>query len=92
MNNLTKKTDLSLIFLKKENSLRREKLQIRNFLVSSIIFTVFAIVCSLSVTNSIANQKLANNLQNKLSWSHIIALHAVGFGILFGGNFSDTKK
>ena len=91
MNNLTKKTDLSLIFLKKENALRKERLQIRNFLISSIIFTVFAIICSLSVTNSVSDRQLAKGLQNKLSLSHIVALHAIGMSTLIfkGENKSD---
>ena len=82
----------NLSSLKKKNSPRRERLQIRNYLSSSVVFTIFALVCSHSVVSSVSNPHLANKLQARLSLCHIIALHALGVSTLVIGTFSGKEE
>ncbi len=82
----------NLSSIKKKNSPSQERLQIRNYLVSSVVFTVFALVCSRSVVNSVADPYLAHKLQARLSLCHIIALHALGVSTLVIGTFSGKEE
>ena len=76
---------------KKNNSVSKERLQIRNYLVSSVVFTVFALVCSRLILKSVDNPYLANKLQNQLSMCHIVALHVISFSTLIVGNSSEKE-
>ena len=82
----------NLSSFKKNNSVSKERLQIRNYLISSVVFTVFALICSHLVVKSVSNPYLANKLQNQLSVCHIIALHVISFSTLIVGNFSDKDE
>ena len=81
----------NLSLFKKHNSVSKERLQIRNYLLSSVVFTVFALICSRSVVNSVSNPDLANKLQARLSFCHIIALHVISFSTLIMGTSSDSS-
>ncbi len=82
----------NLFSFKKHNSVSKERLQIRNYLLSSFIFTAFALICSRSVVNSVPNPDLANKLQAKLSTCHIIALHIISVSTLIVGISSDKEQ
>ena len=82
----------NLFSLKKNNSVSKERLQIRNYLLSSFIFTAFALICSRSVVNSVSNPDLAHKLQAKLSTCHIIALHVISVSTLIVGTSSDKEE
>ncbi|MGK7934465.1 MAG: hypothetical protein AB4206_01440 [Xenococcaceae cyanobacterium] len=83
----------NLSALKKNNSVSKQRLQIRNYLVSSVVFTIFALVCShLVVKSSVENPYRANRLQSQLSVCHIIVLHLLSFSTLLGGNSSEKEE
>ena len=81
----------NLFSIKKDNSLNKDKLQIRNYLVQSIIFTIFASICISVVVKSVDDPLVANAVQKKLCTYHIIILHALGFSTLLVGAFSEKK-
>ena len=82
----------NLFSLQKNNSVSKERLQIRHYLVSSIVFTIFALICSHLVVKSVDNPYRANRLQSQLSVCHIIALHVISFSTLIVGNSSEKEK
>ncbi len=87
MNNLS-----SLSSFKKKNSPSKERLQIRNYVISSIVFTFFALFCSHLVLKSVSNPYTANKLPNQLSACHIVALHAISLSLLFLGSSCEEEK
>jgi len=80
------------LFSLQKNSVSKERLQIRNYLVSSVVFTVFALICSHLVVKSVDNPYTANKLQSQLSVCHIIALHVISFSTLIVGNSSEKEE
>ena len=80
MHNLSK-----ISSVKKKSPVSKERLQIRNFVLSSIVFSVFAVVCSLSISSSINDPYKADRLQNKLGAVQIVGLHIIGLGTLILG-------
>ena len=102
MNNLIKKTNNDLSSLqdremltnsnKNKNSLHNElRLQIRNFLFCSVIFTIFVLACSNSVVSNVRDPNLVARLQDRFSAYHIIALHIMSFGTFVATTILDKE-
>ena len=83
MNNLINEGKLLRQIDKNNDSVEKFRLQIKHYLICSLVFTLFALACSRLVLNNISDPNLANRLSDRLSMFHVVALHSISLSMFF---------